>query len=86
MDRHTQNLGRMVNNSTGAFRNGDWSQKMEVNWTHPQKAKGRLRDTWRRIRDRDVEQIGREWREVKVLARDRWEWRVFVGGLYPGAG
>ena len=30
------------------------------------------------------ERSGRAWNEVKVLASDSLEWRVFFGDLYPG--
>ena len=48
--------------------------------------RGRPRESWRRVMDRDLTRTGKTWNEVKLLARDRLKWREFVGGLYPGAG
>ena len=48
--------------------------------------RGRPKESWRRVMDRDLTRTGKTWNEVKLLARDRLKWREFVGGLYPGAG
>lgn len=61
--------------------------KKALEW-NPQgtRRRGRPRGTWRRGKDRDMERSGKTWNGVKRLAQDREEWRVFVCGLYPGAG
>ena len=46
----------------------------------------RPRGTWRRMKDKDVERRGKLWNDVKKLVQDRESWKVFVRGLYPGAG
>ena len=37
-------------------------------------------------KDRDIERSGKSWNDIKKLAQDREEWRVFVCGLYPVTG
>ena len=61
--------------------------KRVLDW-NPQGARkrGRPRGTWRRVKDTDLEKSGKSWNEVKELAQVRKEWKVFVRGLYPGAG
>ena len=43
--------------------------------------RGRPKRTWRRSVLDEAERTGKSWKELKRLARDRGEWRVFVEAL-----
>ena len=70
------------------LRKGDNSiTKKALDWNPQGKRRvGRPRHTWRRAREEDVKRSGKNWKEIKKLARDRREWRCFVDGLYPVPG
>ena len=66
---------------------GNCITKKVLDW-NPQgkRSRGRPRGTWRRVRESDVQRSGKSWNNVKKLAQDRENWKVFVCGLYPGPG
>ena len=47
---------------------------------------GRPQSTWRRCVEKDRKRSGKSWNDVKKMAKDRDEWRIFVYGLYPAPG
>ena len=55
-----------------------------LKWTPPGKRKrGRPLGTWRReMEEEEVKATCKTWYELKVLAKDREEWRRFVAALY----
>lgn len=44
---------------------------------------GRPRITWRRTVEREVQEEGKSWNEVKAMAQNRVRWRSFVAALCP---
>ena len=50
---------------------------------NPQGARrrGRPKNTWRREVEKDVQVIGRTWKELEKIARDRRTWKEIVDGL-----
>ena len=66
---------------------GNSITKKALDW-NPQgkRSRGRPRSTWKRVVERDVLRGRRTWNNIKRLAQDRGEWRVFVSGLYPDPG
>ena len=68
-------------------KSGSCITKKVIDW-NPQgkRSRGRPRGTWRRIKESDVQKSGKTWNDIKRLAQDRERWKVFVRGLYPGAG
>jgi hypothetical protein len=45
--------------------------------------RGRPRETWRRTVIRELEEKGKNWSEIKELARNRIGWRHFVDDYAP---
>ena len=50
------------------------------------RTKGRPRETWKRSMDRDMQERGMNWNELKKKAQDRDQWRLPVRGLSPDKG
>ena len=48
--------------------------------------RGGPRETWRKMKDKDLQRNGKSWNDIKKLTQDIEGWKVFVCGLYPGAG
>ena len=42
---------------------------------------GRPKNTWRRELNDEVKMIGKTWRELHAIAKDRTAWRELVEGL-----
>ena len=51
-----------------------------------QRNRGRPKETLRREIERDLRAMGKNWREIESVARDRQEWRLLVDGLCPNGG
>ena len=68
-------------------KNGCSITKKALDW-NPQgkRTRGRPRGTWRRVVEKDIQRGGRSWNELKKIAQNRGEWKLFVSGLYPDPG
>ena len=45
------------------------------------RSKGRPRQAWRREREADIKRIGKIWKELEGMARERKSWNKFVEDL-----
>ena len=45
------------------------------------RSRGRSRQTWRRELDADIKRIGKTWKELEEMARERKSWKKFVENL-----
>src|SRR5699024_9790585 len=59
-------------------RSEDSIAKTALNW-NPQgsRAAGRPKITWKRTITEEAKKMGKSWREIKLLAKDRTNWRKF---------
>jgi hypothetical protein len=69
-------VGHTLRKPTGAI------EKDALDW-NPQGARrrGRRRKTWRRTIEEEITEMGKSWREVKVLANQKRTWRSFTGAV-----
>ena len=56
--------------------------RQALTW-NPQGARqrGRPKNTWRREVEKDVKRIGKNWKSLEMIARDRKTWKELVNGL-----
>ena len=57
--------------------------KMALYWTPEGKwCQGRLKITWRRMVEAEMQNGGKTWGQLSWLAEDHGKWRNFVAALY----
>ena len=58
----------------------DKISKVALKWTpeNGRRNRGRPKQTWRRTIDRELTELGKDWRQIEERAGDRQEWRRFV--------
>lgn len=65
-------------------RPGNNISRQALDWNPQGKRKrGRPKQTWRRTVEREIQEEGKTWGELKCLAQNRVRWRSFVAALRP---
>jgi hypothetical protein len=69
-------IGHTLRKETGA------TEKTVLDWNHQgYRRRGRPKRTWRRTIEDEIRGTRRSWNEVKGIARDRINWKLFMDVL-----
>jgi len=57
--------------------------KTALHWTpEGERRRGRPEITWRRTVEKEMQQMGKTWSSISVMAKDRQKWRDHVAALH----